>query len=106
MHTVDIWSRVSRNTTEWSPTPVQEPQIALGYAGAKALRIIPQVDGKGLGLTILDMKDRKLMEIDIDPVTGVASYRVIIRNWAAGRTTDGRWELLRKAKLRLRKKGA
>lgn len=114
MHTLDIWSRESRNSLKWNPNSVQEPQIAVGYAGAKALHIVPQIDGKGIGLTVLDTKARKLLEIEIDPATGVVSYRVIIRNWAAARRTDGRWELRStaipdekpKTKPRRSKKGA
>ena len=61
MHSVDIW-RGNRNNDKLSG-PFSEPSIVVGY-GEPMLRIVPQVNGSGYGLTVTDMQGRVLLLAD------------------------------------------
>jgi hypothetical protein len=61
MHHVDIWQEI-RNY-EGLLGPLCEPSIVVGY-GKPMLRIIPQVEGQGYGLTVTDMEGNVLLTAD------------------------------------------
>jgi hypothetical protein len=61
MHRVDIWPKARRLR---KPAPCSEASIAVGY-GRPQLRIIPQVKGRGYGITVLTMSGRVLLEADL-----------------------------------------
>ena len=64
MHHVDLWIG-SRNFD----TPTDEctvPFVTLGTTQQKLLRVHPQIEGKGYGLTITDLNGKVLLTIDAE----------------------------------------
>lgn len=61
MHYVDIWT-VDRND-DTLKGPLCEPAIVVGY-GMPMLRILPQVRGRGYGLTVTDLEGNILLTAD------------------------------------------
>jgi hypothetical protein len=52
MHSVSIWA-TNRNDDNLKG-PYEEPSILVGH-GVPMLKIVPQVNGRGYGLTVMDM---------------------------------------------------
>ena len=61
MHTVSIWR--GNRLNDKLDGPFEEPSIVVGH-GDQMLRIVPQVNGCGYGLTVMDMSGRVLLLVD------------------------------------------
>ena len=63
MHHVDIWTGNRNGDVDVLQSPLCEPSIVVGY-GKPMLRIVPQVEGQGYGLTVTDMEGNVLLTAD------------------------------------------
>jgi hypothetical protein len=61
MHNISIWA-TNRNDDKLKG-PYEEPSILVGH-GEPMLKIVPQVKGRGYGLTIMDMEGNVLLLVD------------------------------------------
>jgi hypothetical protein len=62
MHTVSIWA-TNRNDDKLTG-PYEEPSILVGY-DEPLLKIVPQVNGRGYGLTVMDMDNNIILLVDL-----------------------------------------
>lgn len=61
VHSVAIWA-TNRNDDNLKG-PFEEPSILVGH-GVPMLKIVPQVNGRGYGLTVMDMDGNIVLTVD------------------------------------------
>lgn len=73
MHAVDIWTVKSALR---KATSIREPTLVVGY-GRPLLRIVPQIRGRGYGLTVMTLSGRVLLEADLTGPVGAGDLQVL-----------------------------
>lgn len=73
MHVVDIWTVKSALRKAAS---IHERSLVVGY-GRPLLRIVPQIRGRGYGLTVTTLSGRVLLEVDLTGPVGAGDLQVL-----------------------------